>query len=69
METLQRELGITFNDANLLQTALTHRSYLNEVPNPTLHDNERLEFLGDAVLDLSPVNTFTTISPTSEKAN
>lgn len=51
METLQRELGITFNDANLLQTALTHRSYLNEVPNPTLHDNERLEFLGDAVLD------------------
>ncbi len=50
-EIPQRELGLSFNDPNLLQTALTHRSYLNEVPNPDLRDNERLEFLGDAVLD------------------
>ncbi len=44
-------MGITFNDKSLLQRALTHRSYLNENPDHPLSDNERLEFLGDAVLD------------------
>ncbi len=44
-------LGVTFNDVSLLQRALTHRSYLNEHPDETLEDNERLEFLGDSVLD------------------
>ncbi len=39
-----------FRDASLLVRALTHRSYLNEHPD-TIEDNERLEFLGDAVLD------------------
>jgi ribonuclease III len=39
-----------FRDASLLMRALTHRSYLNEHPD-TIEDNERLEFLGDAVLD------------------
>jgi len=43
-------LGVEFNDPNLLTLALTHRSYLNEHPEAT-EDNERLEFLGDAVLD------------------
>ena len=43
-------LGITFNDQRLLSRAFTHRSYLNEHPE-ALEDNERLEFLGDAVLD------------------
>jgi ribonuclease-3 len=41
----------TFRDPSLLERALTHRSYLNEHPGSTLEDNERLEFLGDAVLD------------------
>ena len=41
----------TFRDASLLSRALTHRSYLNEHPELALEDNERLEFLGDAVLD------------------
>jgi ribonuclease-3 len=47
---LQAILGINFKDESLLQQALVHRSYLNE--NPALHlvSNERLEFLGDAVL-------------------
>lgn len=40
-----------FQDASLLARALTHRSYLNEHPELALEDNERLEFLGDAVLD------------------
>lgn len=40
-----------FRDASLLARALTHRSYLNEHPELALEDNERLEFLGDAVLD------------------
>ncbi len=45
------KLGFEFNDINLLVTALTHRSYVNEHKNTHEH-NERLEFLGDAVLEL-----------------
>jgi ribonuclease III len=44
--------GIDFRDKTLLQRALTHRSYLNEHGVEVLEDNERLEFLGDAVLSL-----------------
>ena len=49
-EYLVDKLNIKFNDYLLLSRALTHRSYLNEHPNE-IEDNERLEFLGDAVLD------------------
>jgi ribonuclease-3 len=53
METVQVEsaLNLTFEDKTLLQRALTHRSYLNENQEHPLQDNERLEYLGDAVLD------------------
>jgi len=44
-------LQLTFVDPTLLQRALTHRSYINENPDYPFEDNERLEFLGDAVLD------------------
>lgn len=47
----QETLGVRFNDLSLLQRALTHTSYFNENPEQGLEDNERLEFLGDAVLD------------------
>ena len=47
----REKLGIEFNDISLLVTALTHRSYVNEHKKVTEH-NERLEFLGDAVLEL-----------------
>ncbi|NOX60419.1 MAG: ribonuclease III [Chloroflexi bacterium] len=48
---LEDRLGIHFKDKSLLTRALTHRSFLNEAP--LVHmDNERLEFLGDAVIDL-----------------
>jgi ribonuclease-3 len=48
---LEQSLGTSFVNKNLLQRALTHRSYLNEHPGFPFEDNERLEFLGDAVLD------------------
>jgi ribonuclease-3 len=48
---LERTVGLEFDDKSLLQRALTHRSYLNEHPDFGFEDNERLEFLGDAVLD------------------
>jgi len=52
LENAQKIVGVTFLDPSLLETAFTHRSYLNE--NKHLHKphNERLEFLGDAVLEL-----------------
>ncbi len=52
LEALERGLGYSFKDKGLLDTALTHRSFMNENPNGSLQDNERLEFLGDAVLEL-----------------
>ncbi len=50
---LESILGITFKNQELLQQALVHRSYLNEHPDFPLGHNERLEFLGDAVLELA----------------
>ncbi len=50
-EFAKEKLGFEFNDINLLVTALTHRSYVNE-HRKTHEHNERLEFLGDAVLEL-----------------
>ncbi|MDR3558241.1 MAG: ribonuclease III [Candidatus Pacebacteria bacterium] len=47
-----QKLGVQFLEISLLQTACTHRSYLNEVKNSKIEHNERLEFLGDAVLEL-----------------
>lgn len=49
---LERRIGHRFSDRELLVRALTHRSYANESRHPSIGDNERLEFLGDAVLDL-----------------
>ncbi len=49
-QDLAKRLGLHFKDMLLLSRSLTHRSYLNEHPE-ALEDNERLEFLGDAVLD------------------
>ncbi len=51
LSALEGKLGFVFHDKSLLQRALIHRSYLNEHPEFPLEDNERLEFLGDAVLD------------------
>jgi len=48
----KEKLGVTFKDIDLLVTAFTHRSYLNEHRKSVRAHNERLEFLGDAVLEL-----------------
>lgn len=48
----REKLGFEFNDIDLLITALTHRSYVNEHKQSAREHNERLEFLGDAVLEL-----------------
>ena len=48
---LQKKLNYKFNDPKLLNKALTHKSYANEI-NPPIKNNERFEFLGDSVLDL-----------------
>ncbi|HNX10653.1 MAG TPA: ribonuclease III [bacterium] len=49
---LEKNLGVNFKNSKLLEQALTHRSYLNEHPDFTGGHNERLEFLGDAVLEI-----------------
>ncbi len=51
-EAFEKSIGITFKDKQLLQRAFTHRSYLNEHRSEASEHNERLEFLGDAVLEL-----------------
>lgn len=50
---LEKKIGVTFKKPELLRQALVHRSYLNEHPDFELEHNERLEFLGDAVLELA----------------
>ncbi|MEK7482503.1 MAG: ribonuclease III [Patescibacteria group bacterium] len=49
---LEKALGVSFKDKDLLTQAFVHKSYLNENPNFKTHHNERMEFLGDAVLEL-----------------
>jgi ribonuclease-3 len=49
---LEEKLGVKFKNIDLLNQAMVHRSYLNEHPDFRLGHNERLEFLGDAVLEL-----------------
>lgn len=51
-ESLAERIKVSFKDISLLRTACTHRSYLNENKGSGLEHNERLEFLGDAVLEL-----------------
>jgi len=50
---LEKNLGYTFKDKRLLDTALCHSSFVNEQLDVEMEDNERLEFLGDAVLSLA----------------
>ncbi len=52
LDNLQKALHYQFQNPRYLQEALQHRSYVNECPEDDLQDNETLEFLGDAVLNL-----------------
>lgn len=53
LSKLEQITGVKFKNQDLLQQSLVHRSYLNENPDFPLDHNERLEFLGDAVLELA----------------
>lgn len=53
LSKLETKIGIKFKNKKLFQQAFCHRSYLNEHPKCGLDHNERLEFLGDAVLELA----------------
>ena len=52
LDDFQKQIGVQFSNPKLLEQAFIHRSYLNEHPKLGLEHNERLEFLGDAVLEL-----------------
>ncbi|MBT4850212.1 ribonuclease III [Candidatus Parcubacteria bacterium] len=52
LSELEKRIDVKFKDTNFLKTALVHRSYLNEHKDFSLDQNERMEFLGDAVLEL-----------------
>ena len=67
-DKLESNLGIKFKNKKLLQQAFVHRSCLNENPGFKMDHNERLEFLGDAVLELAVTNhLFTTyLNPEGE---
>lgn len=52
-EQFETKIGVLFVDKSLLKQAFTHRSYINEHPDAGIAHNERLEFLGDAVLELA----------------
>lgn len=52
LSELEERMGVSFKELPLLEEALVHSSYLNENPHFTIPTNERLEFLGDAVLGL-----------------
>ncbi len=64
-----KQLGLTFNNLDLLIEALTHRSYLNENKATITHHNERLEFLGDAVLELAVTHFLFTKFPTKPEGD
>jgi ribonuclease-3 len=53
IEDFLKRIGVTFNDPKLIKKAFTHRSYVNEHKGEYIEHNERLEFLGDAVLELA----------------
>jgi len=53
LNKFEKTIGVNFNNINLLKQSLTHRSYLNENSKEKTEHNERMEFLGDAVLELS----------------
>ena len=51
-KNLEKNLGVKFKNQDLLKSAVVHRSYINEHKNFPLDHNERLEFLGDAILEM-----------------
>src|SRR3954468_23909837 len=65
LAALHRTLGYAFRDPDLLHAALVHTSYVNERPGKGLEANERLEFLGDAVLGVIVAHRLYEVRPES----
>ncbi|MEK7505793.1 MAG: ribonuclease III [Patescibacteria group bacterium] len=53
LTTFEKKIGVTFKNQGFLRTAFTHRSYVNEHKHSKVEHNERLEFLGDAILEFA----------------
>jgi len=69
LSKLEATAEYIFKDKNLLKESLTHRSYLNENPSWHLPNNERLEFLGDAVLELATTEELYNRYPESQEGD
>jgi ribonuclease III len=67
LEDLQDKIGVAFRDFALLREALTHSSFANESPQVSPRDNERLEYLGDAVLQLITAEYLFKLRPGSKE--
>ena len=63
LQELQKIINYQFKDIEILKEAVTHKSYLNETRTTNQKDNERLEFLGDAVLDLATSEHLSVLYP------
>ena len=67
LEQLEEKIGVAFRDGGLLREALTHSSFANESPQISPQDNERLEYLGDAVLQLITAEYLFKLRPESKE--
>jgi len=69
IKEFEKKLGVLFKDINILKSAFIHRSYINEHKEINLEHNERLEFLGDAVLELAVTDFLFTKYPNSTEGD
>ncbi|HNY32671.1 MAG TPA: ribonuclease III [Fibrobacteria bacterium] len=67
LATLEKAIGHVFSDPGLLERAMAHRSWINSEALPLIESNERLEFLGDAVLDMVVTDHLYTSRPTEDE--
>lgn len=67
LDNLQKHLGLKFNNIGLLTQALTHRSFIHENGQQNQASNERMEFLGDAVLELWTTQTLYQLYPEADE--
>jgi len=63
LDDLQQKIGVKFNNISILKQALVHRSFINENPSSDIHDNERMEFLGDSLLNFTVADKLYTDFP------
>lgn len=69
LTSLEENLGVSFKNRELLEQALVHRSYLNENPDFRLGSNERLEYLGDALIALATAHELYARNPDSSEGD